>query len=57
MTDKVKKLKESYPPGTRLELLHMNDPYAPVPDGTRGTVKLVDDRRTERGLQYGNVRR
>lgn len=42
MTDKVKKLKESYPPGTRLELLHMDDPYAPVPDGTRGTVKLVD---------------
>lgn len=43
MTDKVKKLKENYPPGTRLGLLHMDDPYAPVPDGTRGTVKLVDD--------------
>lgn len=34
--------KEMYPPGTRIELLHMDDPYAPVPSGTRGTVKFVD---------------
>ena len=32
-----------YPPGTRIELLSMSDPYAPVPAGTRGTVKFVDD--------------
>jgi hypothetical protein len=25
--------KESYPPGTRVMLLHMNDPYHPVDDG------------------------
>lgn len=31
-----------YPPGTRIELSHMDDPYA-VPPGTRGTVKYVDD--------------
>ena len=43
MTDRVKRLKETYPPGTRLELLHMDDPYHPVPDGTKGTVKHVDD--------------
>lgn len=43
MTDQVKKIKETYPPGTRLELLHMDDPYHPVPDGTRGTVHHVDD--------------
>ena len=32
-----------YPPGTRIELICMNDPLAPVPSGTRGTVKTVDD--------------
>lgn len=31
-----------YPPGTRIELISMKDPYAPVPAGTRGTVKFVD---------------
>ena len=24
--------KESYPPGTRVMLLHMNDPYHPIDD-------------------------
>ena len=28
---------------TRILLQHMDDPYAPVPAGTRGTVKYVDD--------------
>ena len=35
--------KKLYPPGTRIELINMKDPYAPVPAGTRGTVKFVDD--------------
>ncbi len=35
--------RETYPPGTRLELIDMNDPYAPVPSGTRGTVDFIDD--------------
>lgn len=35
--------KDAYPPGTRVMLLHMNDPYSPVEEGTRGTVKVVDD--------------
>lgn len=35
--------KSAYPPGTRLELISMDDPYAPVPSGTRGTVQYVDD--------------
>lgn len=43
MTDYVKRLTEIYPPGTRLELLHMDDPFAPVPEGTRGTVNSVSD--------------
>ena len=34
--------KKLYPPGTRIELISMNDPYAPVTSGTRGTVKYVD---------------
>lgn len=35
--------KDAYPPGTRVMLLHMNDPYSPVEEGMRGTVKVVDD--------------
>ena len=35
--------KALYPPGTRLQLNYMNDPYAPVESGPRGTVKHVDD--------------
>ena len=34
--------KKLYPPGTRIELINMKDPYAPVPSGKRGTVKFVD---------------
>ena len=34
--------KKLYPPGTRIELISMKDPYAPVTAGTRGTVKFVD---------------
>lgn len=34
--------KKLYPPGTRIELINMKDPYAPVTSGTRGTVKFVD---------------
>lgn len=35
--------RSCYPAGTRIMLNNMNDPYAPVPDGTRGTVRYVDD--------------
>ena len=35
--------KAKYPPGTRIELNYMNDPYSPVEEGTRGTVRHVDD--------------
>ncbi len=35
--------KKMYPPGTRIELISMNDPYAPILPGTRGTVVAVDD--------------
>ena len=36
-------VKQQYPKGTRIELNHMDDPHAPVPPGTRGTVVFVDD--------------
>ncbi len=39
----AQRMKDNYPPGTRLELINMNDSYAPVPPGTRGTVQYVDD--------------
>ena len=37
------RMKRCYPPGMRLLLLSMDDPYAPVPSGIRGTVVHVDD--------------
>lgn len=38
----LKQLKSSYPKGTRVKLIQMEDPY-PVPVGTLGTVVGVDD--------------
>lgn len=35
--------RKIYPPGTRIELINMDDPYAPVPAGTRGSVDFIDD--------------
>lgn len=43
MSRKAKMYKEMYPKGTRIELISMEDPYAPVPSGTKGTVVCVDD--------------
>ena len=39
----VEKIKEQYPVGTRIELIHMDDPYGPIEAGTQGTVESVDD--------------
>lgn len=38
----IQALRDRYKPGTRVELLRMNDVQAP-PIGTRGTVTGVDD--------------
>ncbi len=38
----VNGLREKYPKGTRVELIKMDDVYAP-PSGTQGTVEGVDD--------------
>ena len=43
MSQYAERMQKTYPEGTRLILNSMNDPYAPVPPGTRGTVDFVDD--------------
>lgn len=39
----VEGLRQRYPVGTRLVLHRMDDPYAPIPPGAKGTVTYVDD--------------
>lgn len=39
----VNMLRKRYPAGIRVELVHMDDPFAKIPIGTRGTVSHVDD--------------
>jgi hypothetical protein len=39
----VLRLREQYPPGTRVELIRMDDPYAALKPGDQGTVSFVDD--------------
>ena len=41
--EQVESIRKNYPPGTRVMLNNMNDPYFPVESGTRGTVRYVDD--------------
>lgn len=40
---KVENLKKKYPKGTKIECIKMNDPYNPIPSGTKGEVDHVDD--------------
>ena len=39
----LKTLRERFPAGTKIRLIHMDDPYAPIPSGTVGEVQMVDD--------------
>lgn len=41
--DLVKRMKEQYPAGTRIVLDQMGDDPRPIPPGTKGTVRIVDD--------------
>ncbi len=38
----AQRMKDNYPPGTRIMLLRMGDDQCPVEDNTRGTVRVVD---------------
>ncbi|HEX3027917.1 MAG TPA: DUF4314 domain-containing protein [Clostridia bacterium] len=39
----VERIKKQYPVGTRIELISMDDPHAPIESGMQGVVKNVDD--------------
>ena len=40
----LQRLREQYPKGTRVELIHMDDPYnTKLIPGSKGTVRFVDD--------------
>lgn len=39
----VEQIKKEYPEGTLIEIQKVDDPYADIPIGTRGTVTHVDD--------------
>ena len=39
----VKRMKETYKPGTRIQLDFMGDDPRPIPPDTKGTVRVVDD--------------
>lgn len=39
----VSRLRQLYPPGCRVELVSMNDPYSRLCPGDLGTVRFTDD--------------
>lgn len=39
----VERMKNTYKPGTRIELDFMGDDPRPIAPGTKGTVRVVDD--------------
>ena len=39
----LNKLREDYPPGTKVELIEMHDQYRDMPPGLTGVVSCVDD--------------
>jgi len=39
----LKKLREDYSPGARVELIEMCDPYRDMPSGMHGKAMFVDD--------------
>ncbi len=58
--DTVERLRKQYPSGTRVKLVHMNDPYSKLRPGDKGTVDFVDDTGTifcswDRGSSLGVV--
>ncbi len=42
----VERVRKMYHEGTRVELVQMDDPYASLKPGDKGTVRFVDDTAT-----------
>lgn len=40
----IQRIKESYPSGTKVTILTVNDPYINLPVGIKGKVLYVDDK-------------
>lgn len=40
--EEVEAVKKQFPEGSRVECVHINDPFSPVYAGERGTVDCVD---------------
>lgn len=51
---RVDALRKQYPPGTRIKLEHMDDPY-PIEPGTGGTVRFIDEA-GQIGVEWDNGR-
>ena len=51
----VELTRQNYPPGTRIVLNYMNDAFAPVEPGKRGTVRYLDDA-GQMGVAWDNGR-
>ena len=50
----IQRMKDSYPPGTRLVLLSMDDPYAPI--AVRGTsLQCTLEKRLRRFVTFSGV--
>ena len=54
----LKKIRENYPPGTKVEVVEFHDQYRDIPPGTKGLVRVVDDTGTlhcdfENGVSLG----
>ena len=49
-------IKEQYPPGTRIRLNSMEDPYHPILPGTEGEVDFVDDKFLSSGTMAARCR-
>ena len=40
----IEQIRQQFPKGTRVELVHMNDPFnSKLHPGSKGTVRVVDD--------------
>ena len=41
--EQVQRIKDTYPVGTVIELISMEDPFSPIEEGTQGEIVAIDD--------------